>query len=800
MSTQKEEEIFKAIENGTFKFAAQQCSKLIKKYPKATYYQVLNNYILLKSGKQEESLTNCLSLMEKTPNDIDSLKLLHEIFSELGKFNESFQIFENAAKKYPSFEILTTWFHLGCEKNNVKVLQKASMALKSFHSKQRLFQLWSAFTSYLLSKSPDASVMERNIIPKVGLKTMQALKPLKSEQEVYILVKLLQVTGDVKSIPDEILTFTGTDKLDLELQIILMDTFSQLEDYENLYKWSLVILKDYKLDDFNTWKYLIKSSVKLGKDIEEFLFGYNTRNSRLAVIEYNLAKGLSVNESAYDYLKFMGTKPCAFLDIKAYIESIDKASFSEWLVGNELDLFKDTDDHKKLIWEVNVTKFKLLLNRQSFGTTDFISGLLTKFEKYKSLYHAKAKTDFHPGDEFILLLVQSLLSRDFSTRTIVICILILEEVLKKDEMEFHLRIWLVQLYKLINCHSQASLNFAKLKVKNVQYDIMSHYLVSRLATLNPDGSELEDHFSIYKSNDLESVYFIKVAFNQGSFNKIESMLQFHKRLDHSFLKHHELLQVNKISRLLNDRDLLVSYKDHQLTSAAALQSEFDNRDMDIFWDIGLHEPLPELTDKIFANIPAKNSDYNKIIDALEKVVSGKSQTISENLDLSCLSLAERWSFDLISAVNKLFRDQGECDLTEIQKLYAQFNSTKPETNLSWESTHRLLNGIDTAKSIQHLITLNSKASKGSKSYSNNIDELKEFNLSLLNSIREVEVPNLKDCQAKELKQIQHDLLFNEQQQISEIFDSLNIDTLKINTIIDIIKYSTNEQHKLIRLL
>lgn len=792
MSNLKEEEIFKAIENGTFKFASQQCAKLIKKHPKVTYYQVLNNYILLKSGKTEECLTNCLDLMEKIPNDIDSLKLLNEIFAELNRIPESFQVYENAAKKYPSFEILTNWFHLGCEKNNVKVLQKSAMALKTFSGKHRLFQLWAAFTSYLLGKSPEATVMEKTIIPKVGLKTMEALKPLKSEQEVYILVKLLELTGDIKSIPEEILGFTGEDKLDLELQIILINTFDKLEDYENLYKWSLIILKDYKLDDFNTWKYLIKSSLKLGKDIEEFLFSYASRNSRLAIVEHQLAKEQPINDSIYSYLKFMGIKPCAFLDVKAYFDKIDKKAFGEWLTDNET-LFEDLkEDYKKLIWEVNQIKFKLLLNKELLTTNEFMSSLLSKYEKYKHLYQTKTKTDFHQGDEFILLLVQSLLSIEFSAKTIVISILLLEEVLKKDEFEFHLRLWLVQLYKLINCHSQASLNFAKLKVKNIQYDIMSQYLISRLSTLRPEASELESHFSIYKSNDIESIYFIKVAFNHGSYSKIESMLEFHKRLDQSFLKNHELLQVNKISRLLNNKEVLSAYKEQQITTHL---QEFDNRDLDIFWDIGIHESWSDLQEELFAHIPAKNSDYNKIIHNIENITSGKSDIIEE-YDLSSLSVYEKWSYDLITSIVKLFKEGG--DLNEIQKLYSDFKPT-PKSKLSWETTHYLLNGIDTTKSIQHLISSQLKTSKASRVI---MSELKELNLNLLNTIREEEIARFHNFENDELKKIKHELLFdsNDNEQLKEIFEVLSIDDIKINNIIDIIKYSTNEQRKLIRLL
>ncbi|KAH3673541.1 hypothetical protein WICMUC_003648 [Wickerhamomyces mucosus] len=771
----KEEEIYNAIDNGTYKFALQQCSKLLKKSPNVTFYQVLYNYILLESGKSSECLENCLKIMEKPPNDIKSLGLLNKIFSQLGKTEESFQVYENAAKKYPSFEILTHWFHLGCETNNVRVLQKSSMALKSLNSSNRLFHLWAAFTSYLLSISKEATAIEKTVIPKLGTKIVEALKPLRSEQEVYILVKLLESIGNFESVVSEILNFTGSNKLDLELQIILLKTLDKLEKYEELYHWSLVILNDYKLDDFNTWKYLIKSSLKLNKDVENMIKFYGTRNSRLALIELAVQRGESVDQSVYQYLNHIGCKPCAFFDIKSYFKYVDREAFKKWLDNNEI-LFSNED--RDMIWQVNVIKFKLLINIDLLDKDSFFDELIIKFNKYKHLLNKKEKTDFHQGDEFIVLVIQALLSKNFSTKNIIISILILEKILEKDKHEFHLRIWLVQLYKLINCHTQASLNFEKLKVKNIQFDILSHFLVSRLSSSYPDYDVLNRVFKIYKANKSETSYFIKIGFNKGSFNKLESMLEFHWRLENSSLKNHELLQYNKISRLLNNKEPL-----NEISDFGFSESYSDNRDFKVFWNTGVDEEILPLKEKLLANIPT-DPQYDKIINLQEGLINGKITNI-ENADLSLLTDIEKWSFRLIYETTQLFNKRSS--IARVSEIYR--SKPKLELNLSWKVSHVLLVILDTAKSIQHIIS--NSYNKISK---NDILNLKELNSRLIEKVRDEDILNAKQATVAELGKLKSQL------KTSELLSKLGINSTHIDDVFDIINFSNNESFKLMKLL
>ena len=767
----KEDEILRAVENGTFKYAQQLCSKLLKKNPNVAYYKVLNSYILLHSGKEKEAVDSALSIMEDVPSDIKSLELLNEIFNEVGLTSEAVLVYENAAKKHKTFDILRTWFHFGCEHANVRIIQKAAMAMKN---SSRLFKLWAAFASYMVANLKDASPVEKSLFPKLGLKTIEQCEPLKNEQEVFILVKLLEQNKSLEKIPEAILKFSKQNKLDLELQIILLKTFDQLEDWEKLYKWSHTVLIDYKLDDFNTWKYLIKSSIKLNKDINDIIESYNSRNSKLAKIELQSELGSDVHDAVFEYMKSLGHKACAFPDIKNYAENIDQVKFLDWLNGHK----KSIGDDRGLIWNVNVVKFKALFNRDLFKSEEFINENIQLWNKSKHLLSKKSKTDYFNGDEFILFIVQSLLSIDFSVANIVLSIIILENTVIKDDHEFHLRLWLIQLYSIINCHTQAKHHYDALKIKNVQHDILDHYIISRLSTQFPNADELKKSFSIYRANENETVYYVKIGFNNGAFNKLESMIEFQQRLNDSILKKHEVIQGIKIGRILNDKDIYNKYRKVRINEKVS-----DNRDFNILWNVGIDEEL-EFKNQLLENIPGKS--YIKLNDVQERLVNGQDVPLADPLSFKGVTDAEKWSFEVLQNLSIFINTKDADSLSKVKELYEQV--PKPPKTLSWKVNNSLVTIIDTAKSAQVLLSSTQKVNKKDHS------ELKELNLSLLQKIRDDTILDKKVQITDAINNLKSELSDN------EYLKKLNISNASKDKILEIIGYSNNEAFKLLRIL
>lgn len=764
----KEQEILDACENGTFKYAQQQAQKLIKKYPKSTYYQLLNNYVLLQMGKREESIANCQEIMATTPNDPKSIDLLTEMFQSVGMTTEAQQVYENAAKKYPTLETLMSWFHRGCEVADPRVMQKAAMALKKFSSK-RIFQIWAAFTCYLASVIEDANMMEKTLFPKLGLKIIDALKPMANEQEVYVLVKLLQLNKEYGRAAEEILAYSKDDKLDLELQIQLLAALDTIEDWDRLYDWSYKILVDYKLDDFDTWKYLIKSGLKSERDVISVIRSFKSRNSQLALVEYKIQSNQDVHDAAFAYLEWSISKPCSFFDMKHYLPHLSKDKIFKWL--SELEIPKG---EKGLIVDLNIRKFKLLFNRELLNTEEFLDDAVDMFNFYKPLLNNKSKTDFSATSEFILFSVQSLLTiNKCSTESLITSVVILENAILKDEHEFHLRLWLIQLYTLLNCHTEAQHHYDKLSIKNVQHDILDQYLVSRCGSVSSSISYLENSFSIYKSNEVETVYFTKLGFNKGAYNKLEKSLEFQKRLDQSYMKKHLALQAVKIGRLLNDKSLISDYK------KVKFDKEYDNRDFNIFWNFGIDEPL-DIGAQLLNNIPG--ADHNKIIELIEKLASGEIGSIPEDLDVSSLSEAEVWSYNTLVTVHKFLT--GKCKMDVVSK---QFSTTPPvPSEATWKLSHNYITLLDTAKCVQMLMVTVGKQKKG-------LSDVKELNATLLSSLRDDTVLSKR----QELKSVM--AAHKSSVKASPVLKKLQY-THSVDKIFEIIDRSHLEHFKVLRVL
>lgn len=772
----KEQEILDACDSGTFKYAQQQAQKLLKKYPKSTYYQVLNNYVLLQMGRRDDAISNCQKILDSTtPNDPKSIDLLTEMFESVGMTADAERVYEMAAKKYPTVDTLLAWFHRGCDTANPRIMQKASIALKQLKPSQRIFHLWSGFTCYLAATHGEATALEKSLFPKLGLKIVDSLKPLKNEQEVYVLAKLLELNGLQSRVVEEILSFSKDDKLDLELQILLLKALDNLEQWDELYSWSYKILLDYKLDDFDTWKLLIKSGLKLDKDVSSVIGMFNSRNSQLASVEYDIAKNQDVTDSVIKYLSNFISKPCSFFDVKQYSSHLNKDRILEWLA--ELEIPKGA---KGLTTDLNIQKFKLYFNRELFEDSATTSELIKLYNFYKPLNRSKVKTDPSGTSELILLIVQSWLSQqEMSIESILSSIVILEMAAAEDEHEFHLRLWLIQLYNLINCPSLATQHYDSLNIKNVQKDILGHYLLSRCASFNPSISQLEAAVEIYKSNDYESLYFTKIGFNKGSYNKLEKMLEFQNRLSNSYLKRHLALQGVQMGRILNDKSLSHDYKKVKIVK------EYDNRDMSIFWNFGIDEPLKSLETKLLETIT--DDKYNAAMDSLEAIINGATDT--EPLELGSLTEFEAWKIHTITVLNRFLN--GGCELGNVKSQY----DSVPKVHASpcWKMNHGQITLVDTAKCIQILLTNN--AAQLQKKKKKDINDLKEWNAQLLLQLRDDEI-GLKRRQ--EVKAMMSELKATIKG--LPLLQELQLDPRDVETVFDMIDRAHLEQIKTLRLL
>lgn len=717
-----------AIENGYYRQAQQLLQKKLKKYPTKSYYHALNNLIQFKQGKEQEAIQESLKLKAKIPSDPKTLEILTEIFSSAGLPNEATQVYENAVKKYPTYDLINSWFEISLKRYDIRSVQKASMSLQRTRP-SRTHSLWASFGYLLVCELPDSSDTEKSLYPKIALKLVEALKPLKTEQEVYLYSRLLIKSEQYSEAIEAIELFSKGKKFDLELQILLLSSLNKLESWDKLSIYSSQILFKDQLDDFDTWKYLIKSQVKLGvseEDILKQLTTINSRNSTLAHVSY--AEEIQLNEkfgkymaSYYDSFKH---KLCCFNDLKYFcsLPSFNKTEFLNHLDKTTQEILENS--------QFTETELNILVNNQKFKSLlspgkDFINENFQYYQKFKSILTKKVDTDYFAGNEFILMNVEKILNGELNEDSNLVenaykCLIILEASAVKDKHEFRLKLWIMKLYSFLNCHSQTLINFKSLKIKMIQNDTLGYYLGTRLATLLP-GQDAIQHMTdvqkFYLTAHEEIMQSLQRGFDNIALNKLRGIIDFGRRIDKSLYKMLNLLELLKAAKLYGNNQL-ISYTLEVLKQENLVdlnEDLFDNRDFTSQWKFGSNE----FNDSISNNLqigPIQKTEYVKmnvlreiilsetndirvkvLVSKLNKVISGKGNTQLTN--------SESWIFKLYLAVFKVFLVNPDND-ADFNFLIKNFNLNiiknkffNNSSYLTWEVNHKIISILELIRNV-----------------------------------------------------------------------------------------------------
>lgn len=769
--------IIRAIEDGLFLQAQGLLQKKLKKYPNKLYYHALQNYILFKQGSIKEAIQESLKLKEKTPSDPEALKLLYGIFkSSPAHQQDANQVFENAIKKYASNDLILAWFDVALKNFDLRAIQKSTMALQKHSNSSansRKYTLWASFGYYLvLVNDPlgpgKLSESERALFPRLALKLLEPLKPFISEQEIYLLVKLLRFIGEDQQAVSEIEAHYGGDikgkKLDLELQIILLELYDKLADLENLYNYSHQILFDDKLDDFDTWKYFIKASVKLNKGP---IPSIKSRNSYLAQVVYGkeISSAEKFNESIAEYYQQFKAKLCCFNDIKYFYNDLhfDKAAFISILKDSTDTILEDKVSEKGLNVLVNNQKLLLLLEGP---TPSRMEENFKYYNLFNEILSKKEETDYFAGDEFILMNVQLILSEDIANiESIFKCIIILENAARSDLHESRLRLWLMKLYSYVSCHTLANDNFTSLKIKMIQNDTLSYYVNTRISTLNPNQIQLQQYITGVQKFYLTAAHEIEDMFSNGfeklALNKIQGFFEFAERINQSVTYKLNLLEMLRTSKIIGNNQLSrYSFEVLKSLKDDTINKTFDNRDCISEWKFGIQETNEMINSKLSIG-PQQEGEYFNAYYLRELIlqeslperakihITKLNKILSDKKIQGQLSTVESWTFKIYMSLFKFFlvNPNNDADFNFLVKnlttnvitggkVLGWSNSKDQDLDiLTWRLNHKFINILELTRNITLFTTIH----KLPKQYQPKVLELKKINTRLFDQLKEMKV-------------------------------------------------------------
>ncbi|CEP64242.1 Mdm20p LALA0_S10e05732g [Lachancea lanzarotensis] len=546
------DEILDALNSENGKLAVRLSGKLCAKFPKASYAKILEQYVRfrLNSNKGnevtslEQTLANC-----GVPSDLRSLALLHRFRLELGQPDRALEAYKLAMQKYPSADIGYAWFCKAIEDSNYRNMAQSSFQLRRWAQDPRMVQFWYALSTVVSLKlqADQFSTKERQLNAMLAYKTIETLRPFRSDQERVIFCHVCEVCGDKsRAIVDELLPLFLNDtdnefSVDLYLKNFLLTHLKALEDHANLIEVCRRLLT--LLDDFGLLTQLIESA-KIRqiprKEVEIIIKARDSRNHRLAYLHMDSVYCESISEKSLEqYLERFHDKPCCVSDLKSYGEKLTSEAIEQSFKKFESGIMHDC----------NYSRLTEIQDSEHF---------ITLFRKYKGDLDAKLKTDYSPCSYFILKIVESLINdTNITFQNLLASIVILEQYQTLDPYNFDTRVWLVVLYNHLGCPSLAFSHYAQLKVKNLQVDTMDFLMTTRYASLFPVKGhtffeQVEASDNVYESID-NLPRFIQIAFERQSYGKILGMLELHDKIARStgrWSKQGErLLQ----ARLFNDK-------------------------------------------------------------------------------------------------------------------------------------------------------------------------------------------------------------------------------------------------------
>lgn len=646
------DDLILAIDQGEYNYARAEIAKKTKQFPNKSYYWAANNYLLAATGDHAGALKLNDELKDKVPSDPNTLLLMFDVYRQLGQQNKATEVYENAARKYPSDVVVEAWFKRALETGDIRLLQKAALNMSRLHKDNRLYTQWSAFCYYLLSEQ-DVTEKERSLYHMLALKLVG--EPA-TRQDLFIQVKIFEKQQAHEKVVAAV-EAALPEFIDLELQIIYHASLRALGSWQKLHDECHRLIFEENFNDFDTWKLLIESHHRLGKSKEDLAqkVKLDSRNSYLALIELDTVYSDDASDSmARYYAKFKG-KPCCFHDLRVY--------------GNV-----DMDD--------DANRAKVAFHA---GEPDPTAYLLDN-----KAHH----------DAILLEIVKGI---EASPSKLLPKILRLEYMVKVDPEYYKARLWLINLYTLANCSELALYHYKQAKIKMIQTDTLSYKVVNGLRPLKETMATLIEQYRFYMTSDYESDKSLVHAFDAGVFNKLEDFLKFLSRLKSSIQRKLLVMEAIRVSRALGNDYQSFFIKQVTQDKFSILNEEWDvsdNRDYQLDFKFAELPVEKQLFPQLRHGAEYVRLQYLKELIAAERDADLAGQLIklfnkilSNQLIIPQITDFEKWLFKVYLNFFKLTKIESKehPDLVNFLIKNLKFDKVKPflegTCDFDWQFNH-----------------------------------------------------------------------------------------------------------------
>lgn len=595
------------------------------------------------------------------------------------------------------------------------------MALQKSFGSKREYTLWCAASCYLAATQDDATDMEKMLFGGLAKRMIAVAGEAVTAEEAILKARILKTAGVTAQ--EELLTFLIDEETEkwnnLELAVLRLEVAILSEKWDVVFSVAKKTIFTELRDDYESWKQMAIAAHKLQHaavttEYETLLAEKSsTRNGALAAVYYASISG-DVLEAAKAYFEKYGRKQCAFEDLKPFIGSLDSDKWLEFLESKTSQfsgtLGNATYDQLNVL--VNTRKFVYIMQPTA------VSYVLDNINLYNALLSTlvnKVDTEYFYGDDLLLLAVQWILeSRPSSSKIaekdiIMTLIVILETAASRDKHQFYVRLWLVRLYLYIGCFKEAQINYTHLSIKNIQIDMLSHHLMTRVSTLLPVFKTLIATREIYDMNAVQTPKYVKAAYQAGSFSQIHGITEFGKRLTNSIGKGILCIEAKRVGRLtslktdglgINPQMIDIKWidnRDYQLLQGVL---KLGDKSVEEKYSIG-----PRQGGKWVKAFMLKESILEALSDREKRAafVERLKTHLEDKEVLLEVTEAEKWSCEVILGLAEVAVNMTQATVTSLQILLskgiAEFGNSVGEAAIDWLWIHNRFIIFETAKIV-----------------------------------------------------------------------------------------------------
>lgn len=604
-----DDEILTAISEHRFAVAKREISARIARNPNKSYYQALHAYYLWASGSADTT-SACNALRKKTPSDALTLELLFDTYTKMGSSTDAFLVYKNAAKKYPSTDLIAAWFNKALLALDIPMLYDASSAMIKHSPKMREYAFHAAFAKLQWHTKDETGAHLQD-----ALDLLAGFLPVQNNQEAFVHASLLSAA---EMYWDVIKALKDIKHKELELILMYLAALHKTQAWDLLYNECETLLFAENFNDYDTWKLWIEAAKALEKPSSGLLarLKFDSRNSYLANIEICRTYGLNLLDAVEKYYAQYESKPCCVLDLMKFelpAEFIGKLHAKKaGLIGQSSMTIADT---------------RVVIN---------IEKALTFLEPDSRVDWAQYQKFDNPelGELYLTAMVQGL-AEEMTTKKVVEHLVVLKHFAELDSENFYFQLWRLNLLSTINCSSMALQTYHDLKIKMIQHDTLFYKL-----NLEPSGKNLNELlriFRFYLTGEQETEKFLQVALEKGLYTKLGDIIRFSNRLRTSAAKHSLTLQILKMARMLNSDYYPYFLNRLREQKAEILSDRFvisDNRDFNTDFDMDIQVQNTSL----FAKEKKLSAGLLKIM-YLKEILIGEAR---EDEATRLLKLLEKW--------------------------------------------------------------------------------------------------------------------------------------------------------------